>query len=564
MTYPHSDRCPRFSRDFAYWLAAPLEAIASGDWRVVSVLGGTGSGKSTLLETLVAYIVALDPGPTQIIGATDEDISDFAEVRLMPMLRTIPATAALMPVSRHAIRKAEIIFPHMPMYLSGANLASLQAKSTRWMLLDECWCMRRSMMSEAFARLHDRPNSLLLALGQAGLIGDEHDLLNETCRLNEFGWVCPQCSGWNLYNFRAGIKFDDSRNERGIWDWEAVVNSVRMVCPRCQASFADTETNRRMLSKSGSYRAQPGNPLPGRIAFHYPALCVWWIEWSRITLEFLQANQAKKTADYSVLRVWIQKRLAQPWNDADELPEIFFQSGGYSQADYEDGRAIENEAYRFLCIDVQKDHFWCVCRAWRNDGSSMLLYASRLLEWGQIVTLAEKYHLDSRFVLIDCGYNTTEVHRFCAAHRYTAMRGADETEWVHRDNWGKKRKRYFSPVLHVSTGDKTACVINWSNDRIKDILGLLRGRQGPAFEIPNDVISDYQSHMVSEIRKDVVDKNGDIRQRWVKIGSRAQHLFDCEALAVCGAVMMSLLPVAAQEERGETRSEKSSGSSLSA
>jgi hypothetical protein len=36
-----------------------------------------------------------------------------------------------------------------------------------------------------------------------------------------------------------------------------------------------------------------------------------------------------------------------------------------------------------------------------------------------------------------------------------------------------------------------------------------------------------------------VDKRtGDIQQRWDKIGSRANHLFDCEASPVCGALMM--------------------------
>ena len=165
----------------------------------------------------------------------------------------------------------------------------------------------------------------------------------------------------------------------------------------------------------------------------------------------------------------------------------------------------------------------------------MLIFCSRLLEWSQIPALVTKYHFAKpNFVLIDAGYNPGRVYNFCASRGYTAMRGDAQTEFIHHA--GRRRlKRYYSPVERINFGKQQAVLIRWSNERIKDILGRLRSRGGPAFEIPNEVMPDYQAHMVSEIKKDLVDKRtGDIQQRWVKIGSRANHLFDTRPCRFAG------------------------------
>ena len=500
----------------------------------------TGSGKTTFLETLASYIIAVDPGGTLIVGQTDDDVEHFAETRLMPMLDSMPATEALLP-GRRQVRKAEIVFPHMPLYLGGANLNTLQSKSCRWVILDEVWLMRRSMVREALSRTHDRSNSVVVALGQAGVVNDEHDLLHQSTQKHDYGWTCPECTTWHEYSLRRDVKFDNTRDERGVWNWQALADSVRMVCPSCATVFADTEDNRRLLSRSGSYRPVPCNPLPGRIGFHYSALAVWWIPWSTIVLEFIQANEQKKLGDYTSLRQMLQKRLAEPWAEDDEAPEVTFQAAGYTIGDYEDGKPIEGEAYRFLTVDVQRDHFWAIVRAWRADGASRLLFADRLLEWSQITGLADKYKIKPMLVFIDARYQTGAVYGFCAVHGFIALEGDQADVFVHRR--GRNQiKRFYSGVQRIQAGQGTAFLVRWSNNRIKDILGKLRAGQIAAFEVPADVVADYPDHMTAEIKRDVVDpKTGALMQRWVKIGRRANHLWDAECEQVVAALMMRLL-----------------------
>ena len=131
-----------------------MRAFASGDYRVISFVGPTGAGKTTFIEILSAYIIAQDPGPSLFVGQSDDDIADWAEERLMPMLDAITAVRVLMPQNRHKKRKTEIAFPHMMLRLGGANLNTLQSKSCRFVVLDEVWLFGAGMVKEAFARLH--------------------------------------------------------------------------------------------------------------------------------------------------------------------------------------------------------------------------------------------------------------------------------------------------------------------------------------------------------------------------------------------------------------------------
>jgi hypothetical protein len=155
-------------------------------------------------------------------------------------------------------------------------------------------------------------------------------------------------------------------------------------------------------------------------------------------------------------------------------------------AEFEDGHLIEGESHRFMAIDRQRNHFLCVIRPWRPDGRSQLLFASRLLEWRQINELYSKYNFNRPArVLIDAGFDTSAVYAFCAAHGFAAVMGEGRvSDYSHRRGRTVTR-RFFSPPEPVNLGD--------------------------------------------------------IQQRWIKIGSRANHLFDTEALQVCRALMMGVL-----------------------
>ena len=82
----------------------------------------------------------------------------------------------------------------------------------------------------------------------------------------------------------------------------------------------------------------------------------------------------------------------------------------------------------------------------------------------------------------------------------------------------------------------------WANEGIKDALAQLRAAGSPRWEFPRDVSSEYLAQLNSEMKREVLDKGTKrMRLRWARIGSRANHLWDCEAMQVAVATMFKLL-----------------------
>jgi hypothetical protein len=49
--------------------------------------------------------------------------------------------------------------------------------------------------------------------------------------------------------------------------------------------------------------------------------------------------------------------------------------------------------------------------------------------------------------------------------------------------------------------------------------------------------------MLAEIKKDVINaKTKQIEQRWVRISGKANHLWDCECIALAAAMLAGVLP----------------------
>ena len=103
---------------------------------------------------------------------------------------------------------------------------------------------------------------------------------------------------------------------------------------------------------------------------------VWWISWKKLVLEWLKAIEEKKKGNIEPTKAFIMKRLAQVWNEEVDL-KADWQILDDRKAAYDPEDEWEEEFRRFLTVDMQKDHFWYVCRAWAKGG------ASRLIEFGK-------------------------------------------------------------------------------------------------------------------------------------------------------------------------------------
>ena len=534
---------PKFQIENAPWLREPLDAIADSEIKELVLLAPVGTGKTTMMEAGMAYVIAEDPGPTLLVGQTDDDLKDWAETRLAHTLNQTEETKALFPQDRHKRRKMQILFPHMALFMTGANLSGLQSKSMRRVWNDEAWQYKKGMLQESRGRMHDRWNRQFFIMSQAGVKGDDLHMAFDNSDAREFCFPCPACGTvqpWKMDN----VAYDVHLDHLGQPDHLTTAQTARIKCdnPECDHITPDNSQKRRALAESAAYEPSKAG-LPGHVGFHYNVLCNWRKPLWEIVLLWLQANDAKKGGELDPIRQFIQKRLAEPWIEdlTDNRTELV--GDGYKKGEFTERQQIDGELHRFLTVDKQRDHFWYVIRAWRGDGSSRLIAEGRLETWEQVVEAREKYGVPPRLVFIDAQYDTDEVYKKCAANDWSALHGSGSDGFRHRNPKNNEFKnRPFSKFETAkATNGALARYAFWSNEKIKDILMAHRKGEGSKWDIPDDISPEYLKQIDSEEKREIISpKTKMVELRYVRI-HKANHLWDCEAMQMAAAAMMNLV-----------------------
>lgn len=523
---------PTYDADSAPWLKEPLDAFADIDAKEVCLLAPVGTGKTTMIEAALAFVVSEDPGGTMIVGQTDADIKDWAETRMQHTLRNTKETAGLLPTGkhRHKMRKDAIIFPHMSMFLTGANISGLQAKSMRRVLCDEVWTWDQGMIREAEGRLHDRWNRQFYLLSQGGYIGDDwHKKWSSTSQY-EFCFTCPECKTEQPWRWENVI-YDET-----ITDRVTMAQTARLRCANveCGHEIPDKPQIRREIATAGRY-VKMTDGMPDSKGYHYSALCNWRLPLWRLVIERCNAMDEVSRGNLDLLRQFIQKRLADFWSDEREDERVDLDGFGYSVADYASGEKWDDEYVRFMTIDRQADHFWVVIRAWASDGRSRLLFFDKVDTWERLKVIQDTYGVENRKTQVDCGFMTDEIYKRCAQYGWLALRGDRRDSYPHPTK-GKPIYKPFSRYQNVTASDgRKTMVCYFGNLPIKDILHQLRNQKGVSWEIPDDIGREYMRQIDAEVRR------GEGKSAIWKKRHNDNHAVDCESMQIVLASAMKLI-----------------------
>jgi len=248
------------------------------------------------------------------------------------------------------------------------------------------------------------------------------------------------------------------------------------------------------------------------------------------------------------LRQFIQKRLAEPWQEdiTDNRQELV--GGGYLMSEYADGKLTDEEGvvngirFRFMTIDVQADHFWVVIRAWKPNGESMKLFFGRLETIDQADELAKRYSVSPTMIVMDSGFASDMVYSICAKRNWTAFKGSarDSFPWATKD--GKTKLRPYQRFSTASASNGSTCrFAHWSSDRIKDILYAHRTGKSGLWLLPDDVSPEYLKQIDAETKREVTNsKTKQVEYRWVKTRQN-NHAWDCEAMQIVLALNLQLI-----------------------
>ena len=536
----------RYKSTTAPWTCEPMEAFADNRIRELSIMCSAQSGKTQMVMILLAWAIAEDPGPAMWVQAAQDEAKTFAKTRLMPTLEACPPVAALFPEDRHSKTTLEINFASMPLVINGASSQSkLQSKPIRWLLLDEV----RNYPPGAFEMVSKRTRAFWNArkvLISTPHVEDDHvhrAFLEGDQRIYRI--ACPECGERHELEFEnLQWTTDETTFKSGAWDYDALTPTIVYVCPHCKAEFPDRPDIRKKIATSGVWEATNLSAPTQKVSFRWSAMLPPWVRWTDLVQEFLTAKAALKVGSVEPLKTFRCESLGLPWStdmtEADDVIDL---------PTHDDVWPWELEKYRFATVDVQKDHFYFLVRAWSTEGESRLAHWSKPKSFADVEALREEYNVEKHLCFIDAGYNANRVYNACHEYGWTCLKGGSQKDYTHKTRDGKTIKRAFSIKVDIDPGQGTSKqgrlkivpLFHWSNPTVKDILGNLRDAKGATWEAYDTAGEEYQTQMFSEKKIQRHDRAGQPIYEWRKIGKRDNHIFDCEGMQVVAALMGRVL-----------------------
>jgi hypothetical protein len=473
----------KFNPSISRHLIEPFHALQNDRIRRVVILKPTRGGGTLLADVWCNWVMAVDPGPFMFNLHTDSVAKAHAETRIMPMLdRCGPIQQLINREDRHAKRKTSIMFNNgFPIWIQGPSIGNLQARGVRYMVCDEIWdrtAWKDGRLDEALARLGDYDkiqNSKCLFVSQGGWKGDSLDDWFETSDQNEWHIQCPSCGHYQKPVWR-GLR--DDRSRYGIvYDGDAVseearvCETVRWVCKECNEGHKWSYRLAAGWNKTGRYSKESDSQTVA--GYHWNSLVVRQFE--VLAEKWCKASRLAASGDLSQLRTFVQKELAEPWDESKMIDAAPVETIHLSDSKY-----WPEERFRLLCVDVQESELYFGVRGFDKDGNSRRLDFGKVVGHETIREIQEKWKIPNLQVGIDAGFNQREVAKWAVKYGWILMKGSDQREFIHSVGKGKKGRKlkriYSEPFLidpHMGTdqgGKVYARMVQFSDYDAQDMV----------------------------------------------------------------------------------------------
>lgn len=568
--FKHGPNSESFDLERFPWLIEPLDAMP--DYRIEEqlLICPPQVGKSLGAEGGMCYFIVEDPGDLVAYTHTIALAKMWSEQRVMPSIKKCAPVRPYLPLDPKKFRVLEILMSHMVLEVAPANETQTQSRSRRLVICDERSLWEAGRYDNAKRRASS-PNydgrRKIISFSNSGYYESDVEIQWRNSDQRVLFSKCPACSRESPYKWIEKkcrrvpatipgftVHFDENPTTRpgGIWDIDKVVETVRLVCPHCHADFKDTPKVRVQLRRGMKY--VPLNPLASIKNRAWAISGVACYPWADLTKQFINATQELDLGDAKAMAEFIMRGINEPWSE-----DVIFDTTTNTTGDYEGTGEVWSESdCAAMTIDVQAlaPYFWFVIRDYAAGKGSRLRKCGPAQSWEELRDLQHKENLPDRFVHVDVTFDSAEVYKRCAQYGWIALRGRPEDSFSHSvvDPNTKKAiqvRRYFSEARYIDPAIGTDQMSNsrrnralefmWADTPVKDILSRQYGGLGGYFGIPKDVAPYYLNQMASE-RKMVVETRGNKEvRRWVRLGKRPNHLWDCEAMQIVFALVKGLL-----------------------
>lgn len=557
-----------FSTSTTRQLEPVMSAIQNEGVREVTVCKAIQTGGTLgAVEIPIAYFAANEPGPMMWTQQTDKAVKEHSKGRFNAFIRKVPQIKAILPPGRHDVTTTEIYFGDFYILINAANVNSLQSKSIRYKFNSECWLWEQGLLKQARGRVskfEEVGTSKIVNESQASFEGDDFHKAFLEGHQGVWSVKCFGCGEYSALEFFGRDKADpekkacviwnqDARKKDGTWNVDRAAATARWACPGCGHEHSDTPRTRTLWNADGLYVSQNPSAPTTHKSFRWTALVSRPL--SALVTEFLNANASAKMGMTKDLQDFKMQRLSMFWKEEDTPEVILLKGAGYLFAGMDPKAKIENEANRFVTIDRQRDHFWIAVRAWRRDGSSRLLYFSRVTTPEQCEEIRILYGVEPQLTFEDAGYFPEGVYTDCAKWGWTALKGSGDNYFT-VDRGEGKIKRLWSNASMVQHNGKMLPLFHWASDPIKDVLYNLRSGKGAPWETPDDIGQEYPNQLTGDHKKQRINgTTGRPEWRWTR--RHANHAHDLEAMQTVVAMMLGILvPPEPVKEDAVTNEEK--------
>lgn len=567
------------------WLLGPLDALKNDRYRIVNILKPTGTGGTLIGDLFITWRIVNKPGNIQWNWNSDEIATGHAEERINPLFDNCLPVRELTSDNRHEVRvKARKFKTGTWFKMQAATEKRLQAKHIPVQVNDEVWQWDAGRMREADSRLgaYRRVGmSKQLNISQGGDVGSEW---HQRCLEGErYEWrvPCPKCGAF----FFPQMEQANGGKPKYMCRFDSDGGNIVVICPACDHEMQESDTLKAEWNEGGKYvRLNDGEFTSA--TFRWSPFVI--TPWKEIVDEYRLALAARKAGVLLKLRQFIQKVMADFWDEATADVEPV----DLKVDDYKPSVTWQVEHKAALTVDCQKNLtlFYVVSRGWASNGESRRLFRGRLNSFDEIASVQKRFNIPSTHVLLDVGYEQTPIIQECARRiddgrswGWFGLKGVRDDQgagFAHthpNEPFGKhsaiKKKRIYSENIwpDMELGQRNhnveqwlnslspharslyanrrlkVPIVLWSNRLIYEILTRLRDGRGapwlaPTEEAGQDEEKLYREQMAAKILKDGVDSRGNPSRHWESIRPNyPDHYWDCECEQIVFASMAGAL-----------------------
>lgn len=544
------------------YLREPLDDFGRNGVTDIALVFGSQTGKTSLVMAGLCWALANRSVRVLWVMPSEENAVSFSRTRWKPMLLA-SLDESLLPRQLDKIPAAlQMIGGSVVQFKGSHSPANLASNPCDWVICDEVDKFNEGGDKEADAvdLAEQRTKKKVLPkriktstptldsglIWQSFLKGSQERYYMPCPRCGEFvtfAWSEQICS-LRKDGSEAFVFWDSSAKRDGKWDLDLVRASAHAVCPFCRGKILDSDKTK--MIRNGEWRATNIHGVKGFRSYHLSSIYSTDIQnsFGNLAVKFLS-----KVKSAQGIQGFVTGDLAEPWLDqsAVDRTEIFVDM---------DTRWEDSEGICILSVDCQQNspHFWWVVREWWSSGDSVLRGWGSCDSFSEIEDIQRSYGVRDHFVLVDSGYNASDVYSECVKHGVWDDRFVPRMHFGWMPTKGDKPGRYWydkktRQKLLFGMGEASLPhrlyripVLEFNASSCKDILQRMRLQKTKQRWAVTSVVGDvYWSQMNSEVKRQRFI-GGSIVYVWELRSKRlANHLFDCEVMQIAGAMMVGAL-----------------------